>query len=150
MKIKYFSCLFFLFLIFNSCLKFKFEDEKQVYPKIDFSKIKIIEVNNYKLENKSQITDSIKINSFSKFLRDSTNYFKSELIKVNGEKALFSIDFISKNDTLAIEIYPTEKKTKLELGFLDPKKLGDDKWKFRKYNRFYINSKLLDLITQEK
>jgi hypothetical protein len=133
-----------------SCHNLVFKDEKQVYPKNEFKDISEIEIYDYVSKKKWKITDSVKIESYVAYFKDSSNYFKNEMIKFNGVKSIYSIEFINNLDTLNFQIYPTEKNDKLEVGFLEPIKPGSDKWSWRKFNRFYLNQNLLDLIDKTR
>ena len=126
------------------------KDEKQVYPKSEFKDISKIEIYDYVNQKKWKITDSFKIESYVAFFKDSSNYFKNETIKFNGVKSIYSIEFINNSDTLNFQIYPTEKNDKLEVGFFEPIKPDADQWSWRKFNRFYLNQNLLDLIDKTR
>ena len=54
---------------------------------------------------------------------------------------------INNQDTLNLDIYPTRYSNIIELGFLDEFD-PNDKWKFRKFNRFYMSDKLLLLLKE--
>jgi len=129
-----------------SCLNFEVKDKKQVYPKSEFENISEIEMYDYESKKKWIITDSVEIKTYVQFFKDSSNYFKNEPVKHNGVKSIYSIVFINNLDTLNFQIYPTKNNNKIEVGFLEPIKPGADKWSWRKYNRFYLNQNLLDLI----
>lgn len=83
---------------------------------------------------------------YTDFLKDSTNYFKKEFLnKESGIKAIYNLKFISELDTLTMSIYPSESKNKIVMAFLDPYD-SSEPLKFRRYNRFYVNDRIVDSI----
>ena len=66
-------------------------------------------------------------------------------MKFNGVKPIYRIDFISNSDTLLLKIYPTKTKSKIEIDFTEPYD-PENRWKFRKVHRFYLNGELTNLI----
>lgn len=135
-----------LTLFFCSCLELKSYETKQVYPSNDLSRVEKIKIYSYGLRDSIQVTDSLKINWYANFFRDSSNYYKKESIdKEKGGKATHRISFISEQDTLALSIYPAQSTNKIVAGFLDPYD-PNDPWKFRRFNQFYINDQILDSL----
>lgn len=135
-----------IILIFNSCLNLERGATEQVYLINDFEKVNKITIYEFKNEKKIQITDSLQIKEIVNVFKDSLNYFKNDKIEFNGVKSLFSISFESEEIIPDIQIYPTEKRDKLEIGFLEPIKSESDKLSWRNYNRFYLNKNLLVII----
>ncbi|MFI2741486.1 hypothetical protein ACG2LH_01990 [Zhouia sp. PK063] len=121
---------------------------KQVYLIKDLSKVKKLEFYQYGTENKQIVVDSLRIQWYTNFLKDSANYYRNESIdKEIGESAIYKLTFVSKGDTLVLTIYPAINKGKVVAAFLDPYD-PNDHWKYRRYNRFYINDQLLDSLKE--
>jgi len=138
--------LIFILTVTNSCRDFIFGKGKQVYPSIEFDKVKKVKIYDYRsnayvvtLNNTNEIVFLIK------FFEDSSNYFKNELLEFNGTKSIYSLEFIYEKDTLDINIYKTPEKGKIELAFLSNRDSLNPS-KFRKYNRFYLSDELIGFI----
>tara|TARA_R100000365_G_C2676289_1_gene23492 strand:+ start:39 stop:494 length:456 start_codon:yes stop_codon:yes gene_type:complete len=146
MKKTYFLIFLLLVFNFNSCLNSIFGETKQVYPIKDLSGVKELEFYDYGTENRQRVEDSLRIKWYTDFLKDSTNYYREASIdKERGEGAIYGITFVSEGDTLDLTIYPAKSKGKIVAAFLDPYD-PNDHWKFRRYNRFYINDQLMDSL----
>lgn len=119
---------------------------KQVYSIKDLNGVKELEFYDYKAENRQRVTDSLRIKWYADFFKDSTNYYRKESIdKERGEGAIYGLTFVSEGDTLDLTIYPAKNQDKVVAAFFDPYDLNDH-WKYRRYNRFYINDQLLDSL----
>ncbi|MFK5878522.1 MAG: hypothetical protein QM478_03385 [Flavobacteriaceae bacterium] len=128
----------------STCLN---SDKKvQVYPKNDFENINQIEINQYNSQSKKTLTDLAQIELFTNFLQDSTNYFKTDLIKFNGVKPIYFLNFITDKENLELVLYPSKKGGKIEVGFFSP--IEDKKVQnaYREYHRFYVKLEIIDLI----
>ena len=145
---KYIILILILFSLLYSCANFRNEnEEKQVLPDFDFIKIDEIIVEFQDSNKKHMILDTNRIKTIQKFFLDSSNYVSDRKIKFDGEKSNLSFKVINNKDTLTLDVYPTRYDGIIELGFLDkfdPK----DKWKFRKFNRFYMDDKLLIFLKE--
>ncbi|WP_418502447.1 hypothetical protein [Flagellimonas sp.] len=140
--------LFFLLLVFgfSSCIDSIFGEMKQAYPYNDLNRVKALEFYDYGTGNNKIFIDSLKIRWYTDFLKDSSNYYRKESIdKERGEKPIYGLTFFSEGDTLDLTLYPARSQDKIVAAFLDPYD-PNDHWKFRKYNRFYINDQLLDSL----
>lgn len=119
---------------------------KQVYPIKDLSGVKELEFYDYGTENRRIVVDSSRIKWYTDFLKDSTNYYRKESIdKERGEGAIYGLTFVSEGDTLDLTIYPAKSQNKAVAAFFDPYD-PNDHWKYRRYNRFYINDQLVDSL----
>ncbi len=146
MKKIYYVILLIVIFSFCSCLNSLFGEMKQVYPIKDLSGVKELEFYNYGIENSQIVTDSLRIKWYTDFFKDSTNYYRKESIdKEQGEKAIYGLKFISDRDTLDLTIYPAKKQSKIVVAFLDAYD-PNEHWKYRRYNRFYINDRILDSL----
>lgn len=131
-----------LFIILNSCI---LSEEEQVYPKIEFNSINTILIYG---DIEKRIIDENKINSLKDIFKDSSNYFFNEKITFQQNKSeSFWVDLISKKDTFSFKVYRTANKNKIEIGYLDKIDHNDSK-QSRKFNRFYLNSKLLEVLKE--
>lgn len=138
--------MFLTTLFLSSCIDLKSLETKQVYPSNDLSKVKKLKIYRYDSRDSKPVTDSLKINWYANFFKDSSNYYKKESIdKEKGGKATHRISFISEQDTLVLSIYPAQSPNKIVAGFLDPYD-PNDPWKFRRFNQFYINDQILDSL----
>jgi hypothetical protein len=141
--------LLLLGLSLNSCL---FEDNsKQEFPKFDFNSVEKIEIKKvFDYQFLRIIDERKKLNNFTSFFIDSTNYFKNEKYKYGGKRALYHLEFYNKEDTLQLTIYPKIDNTKTEIGFFG-KTISNYKENGmgRKFHRFFISKKILDLIENE-
>ncbi len=134
-------------LIFNSCQVKK--SENQIYPEFTYEKIEEITLTEYNTELNTILNDDSIIELFSKYFNNSNNYFRNDLIERIGVKPKYFIKFKTEKENLELTIYPTLNKNKVEIGFFRTLKLNENKNVYRKYNRFYINSKILNLIESE-
>lgn len=137
-----------VFSFLHSCTNFKNEnEERQVYSTYNFPEIEKVLVE-YQDPNKNYpILESNQIRKIQKFFLDTLNYFPDKQLIFDGEKSKLSIKMINNQDTLNLDIYPTRYSNIIELGFLDEFD-PNDKWKFRKFNRFYMSDKLLLLLKE--
>lgn len=132
----------FICVFFQSCITLIDNGQKQIYPEFDYMDIEkvIIKADDSKFEN--LIADEHQINKIQKILLDSLNYFPDKELKFDGLKSKYSIKLIALKDTLDLSVYPTTDNGIVEMGFFDDYDANNEK-KFRKFNRFYMNDKLL-------
>lgn len=122
-----------------------FGETKQVYPIKDLSGVKELEFYDYGTKNTQKVEDSLRIKWYTDFLKDSTNYYREASIDKERGEAIYGLIFVSEGDTLDLTIYPAKSKSKIVAAFLDPYD-PNNHWKFRRYNRFYINDQLVDSL----
>lgn len=150
MKKVFFSvCYLFFLAVLISCVDFKFQESKQVFPMKDLSNVQKIEFYNYKTQKTKKIHSPERIKWYTAFFKDSSNYYKNESINTGGGiKALFRLAFVSEGDTLDLRFYPAKGQGKIIVAFLDPYD-PENHWKYRRYNRFYINNRLEDSLENQ-
>ncbi|NAS12907.1 hypothetical protein [Poritiphilus flavus] len=128
----------------SSCIRFK--EKEQVFPDIPYDEvheIRVYEDGEKIIQNKEDV--AIILNAF----RDSANFFYGELVKRQVNERELTLDLVAIGDTLTLEVYSTEQSQKLEIGFLDAYDINQPD-KFRRYNRFYINKNVLNLIRNNR
>ena len=139
--------LFISFLVSSvlfSCLNLDQPSEQQ-YVDYQMDSVKEIIITNEKTGVEQKIADKEEISQLSKFLKDSTSYFPSDLIEWNGVKPTHHLKFIREVDTLTLALYPTSDPEKIEVAYFDPEELKI-KDSYKEYKRFLIHRDILDFV----
>ena len=133
--------------LFCSCNDFDEKLSEQEQPDYQIEKVEKIIITDKKSGSVKNISDNIGLIDIKNFLKDSTNYFPTEFIKQSGQRSTHRLDLIRTTDTLTLLFYPTSDPEKIEVGYFDPKELKDND-SFKEFKRFFINRKILNLISK--
>lgn len=136
-------------VLFVSCISFEVKPSQQTWADYQIEKVKKIIVTDKNSGSEKNITEKNGLKDIIHFLKDSTNYFPSDLIKSSGQKSTHRMDLIRTIDTLTLFLYPTSEPEKIEVGFFDPEELKVHD-SYKEFKRFFINRKILNFVSKSQ